>query len=134
MKTNLLRTSIAAVLAAAAAFAQISTPVQANVPFDFIVAGQTMHAGPYTVKQATPAVLIVKAADGKANAAVMGVGMHSLFSQEGCRLVFHRYGNTYFLSEIWSSGSDGQKLPETRREREMAARVTPPNTVIVAMR
>jgi len=34
------------------------------------------------------------------------------------RLVFHRYGNTYFLSQVWMAGSGaGRELLKTRQER-----------------
>ena len=50
MKTNLLRTSIAAVLAATAVYAQGSHSLKANVPFDFVVGNHTLRAGYYTVE------------------------------------------------------------------------------------
>jgi arylsulfate sulfotransferase len=46
MKTNLICASIAAVLAAAAVFAQSSTTLEANVHFDFIAGGKIMAAAP----------------------------------------------------------------------------------------
>jgi hypothetical protein len=34
------------------------------------------------------------------------------------RLVFHRYGNTYFLSQVWMAGSSvGRELRKMRQER-----------------
>ena len=37
------------------------------------------------------------------------------------KLVFNRYGNRYFLSEIWVNGATrGHQLPKTCRERELA--------------
>jgi hypothetical protein len=38
----------------------------------------------------------------------------------------------YFLSEVWSSGNDGQKLPTTNRESELAAMRTPPVHATIA--
>jgi hypothetical protein len=49
MKRNLLRTSIVAVLAATAAFAQRSTSLKATVPFDFNVGTQALPAWQYTL-------------------------------------------------------------------------------------
>jgi hypothetical protein len=53
-------------------------------------------------------------------------------------LVFHRYGNQYFLSQIWDGRSNaGIELPESKREKELnlAAKLTNdgPETVLVAM-
>jgi hypothetical protein len=49
MKTNLICASIAAVLAAVSVYAQTSTTLEANVPFDFVAGGETFAAGAYTV-------------------------------------------------------------------------------------
>ncbi len=39
------------------------------------------------------------------------------------KLVFHRYGNRYFLSEIWESATgSGRQLSPSAAEREMLAR------------
>lgn len=36
------------------------------------------------------------------------------------KLVFNRYGNQYFLSQIWVKGATlGRQLPKTSREKEV---------------
>jgi hypothetical protein len=60
------------------------------------------------------------------------------------RLVFNKYGDTYFLSQVWSSGyAQGSALYQSKTERELArttaktARVTPAaqtSVVILARR
>ena len=41
------------------------------------------------------------------------------------RLVFHKYGDTYFLSEVWSSArSTGNCLPKSKTEGELSRRVS----------
>jgi hypothetical protein len=41
-------------------------------------------------------------------------------SQSKSRLVFHRYGQTYFLAEVWREGdSGGRKLCQSKKERAM---------------
>ena len=75
MKTNLLRTSIVAVLAATAAFAQNSTRLQANVPFDFIVGNQALPAGQYTVDRGpADGIVMIRSADGKNASMVLAPG------------------------------------------------------------
>jgi hypothetical protein len=34
------------------------------------------------------------------------------------RLVFHRYGNEYFLAEIWNGEGTGTRLVPTKAERD----------------
>ena len=41
--------------------------------------------------------------------------------QDKTKLIFHRYGNRYFLAQIWSAGSSrGRELPKSAKEREQA--------------
>ena len=45
----------------------------------------------------------------------------SLKPADKTKLVFNRYGNHYFLSEIWVNGATrGRQLPKTSREKELA--------------
>ena len=42
-------------------------------------------------------------------------------TQEETKLVFHKYGDQYFLSQIWTpGGSTGRELLMPRLERELA--------------
>jgi hypothetical protein len=41
-------------------------------------------------------------------------------TQEKTKLVFHKYGDQYFLSQIWSVGSNtGREVAETQREHKV---------------
>jgi hypothetical protein len=44
-------------------------------------------------------------------------------SAQECRLVFHRYGDRYFLRKVSFGGSIGYALPETDEERQWAERL-----------
>ena len=53
------------------------------------------------------------------------------------KLVFHKYGDQYFLSQIWDGQNDtGIQLAESKREKEtkMAGLTSASETVIVAMK
>jgi hypothetical protein len=40
-------------------------------------------------------------------------------------LVFHRYGNRYFLSKVWIAGYlQGRELPKSNKEKEQALAVS----------
>jgi len=100
-----------------------------NVPFDFIVGGQTLPAGQYRVEQRfIPDVVVINSADHTRGAIVIGPGLQPVAAQKDGKLVFHRYGNTYFLTEVWGPGKYGRQIPKTRRERELAARGLPPES------
>lgn len=135
MKTNLLRTSLAAVLAAAAAYAQAPSPLQANVPFDFIIGNQTLRAGQYRVDQVkVPGAVVITCSDCKGTAIALGPALHSFISRNEARLVFHRYGDTYFLVEVWGPDQDGRQIPRSRQEQELTARAARPVTILAALR
>ena len=82
MKTSLLRTSLLAVAAAAAVCGQTPETFKVNVPFDFIVGGQTLPAGQYRVEQRfIPDVVVINSADHTRGAIVIGPGLQSVAAQ-----------------------------------------------------
>jgi hypothetical protein len=98
--------------------------MKANVPFDFIVNGSSLPAGEYTIQS-------FGAIDGKTlrlgnvgsrqGALVNTVGMDAAKASGQTKLIFHRYGDRYFLAQVWIAGSDhGQALPVSHRESELA--------------
>ena len=137
MKSNLLRASVIAVVAAAAACAQNTESLKANVPFNFVVRGQVMHAGEVSVGQsAGTSSITIKGVDQKSGVIVLTQSLESRKTAPGqARLVFHRYGDTYFLAEVWGAGEYGSKVPQSNRERELAARgPAQTQTVLLAQR
>jgi hypothetical protein len=57
----------------------------------------------------------------------------SRITSEKSKLVFHRYGNRYFLKQIWMAGDNaGQQLPKSRLETEIALNRTVQEVVLVA--
>ena len=135
MKTQLLRTSILALVVAAGAYAQTAQRFQANIPFDFAAGSQNLPAGHYTLDPGTaPGTVIIKSADNNAVAMVMANAIRSVGSQKDATLVFHRYGNQYFLAEVWGASDSGYQLPKTSLERELARRSVPDSATVLAKR
>jgi hypothetical protein len=53
------------------------------------------------------------------------------------KLVFHKYGDSYFLYEVWNGSNEGMKIPESKREKESklaSANGAAPQEVVVALR
>ena len=137
MKTNLLQVSVLAVIAAAAVHAQGYPKVTANVPFDFVAGDHTFRAGQYTVDQGrlSGTGLLIECLDHKDAAFALANSIQSSAVRSHGRLVFHRYRNTYFLSEVWVGGGQGRWIATTHRERELAAKgVMPQVTTLLASR
>jgi hypothetical protein len=124
-------------LAAAGNVPAQSLSAQANIPFSFVVSGKTLPAGEYNVRRATsPDTLSIRAVGGGEGAFSTFAPTTEASARRGiARLVFHRYGNQYFLAQVWTSGGQGEQIPPTRLERELIARGNNPNQpVVVALR
>src|ERR1700730_8585327 len=107
--------------AAASANAQLSHPIRANVPFDFNVGDKKLPAGEYTFSRITGfsdnKVLSVSSADASAHVFQSTFGARVLTPRNETTLVFHKYGDQYFLEQIWSGGEqEGTQVPESRSE------------------
>jgi hypothetical protein len=118
---KIFRISLRAVLllAASAAIGQTTGGVVADVPFSFVVAGRQFPAGHYTVTAASDLCLWISDSQHRGTY----VPIHDSFrsTSEGTKLVFHRYGDTYFLSAVWVSGRTiGRELYPSRAEKEAA--------------
>src|SRR5258708_11294895 len=124
MKANLACCSILALAAALALPAQdASRIVKAAVPFDFTVQGRTLPAGDYVIDQsANGSAMILKCRDRSVSAIVPTNHLQSSAPQAPGQLVFHRYGDQYFLAEVWSPGSWGRQPRTTKTERDLALR------------
>jgi hypothetical protein len=107
------------VLSLAAMGQTISGDMVVDVPFAFVVAKQELPAGHYIVKAVDDDHLRIF------NSQTVGlyVATHGTTraTTKGSKLVFHRYGDTYFLSAAWVSGNTaGRELFRSRAERELA--------------
>lgn len=93
-----------------------------NIPFDFTVGNKSLPAGHYTVGRTSGATVeSLTIRNDEKNTSVATVTYSGNRVKEGtpAKLVFHRYGDTYFLSEVWGQGSDAaRQLPKSSAERD----------------
>lgn len=136
MKRQVL--SLAAVLAtllvSGSAYAQ-TMRIKANVPFDFVISGRTMPAGAYSIEAYSNdgKTLLLRSDAGKAKGMINTISAESLKASDRTKLVFHRYDNRYFLSQVWVAGNNrGKELPRSSRETEVAADFPVQNVVLTA--
>jgi hypothetical protein len=123
-------------LATASAYAQ-TINVKADVPFSFVVTTRTLPSGEYTLRSIegiNHAVAITGESQKPSIFLVNPSGrQNSMAASLKGKLVFTRYGDRYFLSEIWMAGSHvGQKLLKSPREVEIARSETAEQVVILA--
>ena len=109
--------AVAMVSAVASANGQ-TTATRATIPFEFVVGNQSLPAGDYRVSamnSAGDALRIVSGANAKDSA--LRLTMPANGTSKSAKLVFHRYGERYFLAEVWSSAEGGRQLIPSKQER-----------------
>jgi len=109
---------------AASAKAQTGTGVRANIPFDFTVAGKRFAAGHYSITRANQTsgdlVLEVNSLAEHSRAFPITSPLYTRTARDQSVLIFHRYGDEYFLAQVWAAGSTiGRAFTKSRREREL---------------
>ena len=112
----LLVAAVALMAALVSAHAQSSVRVIADVPFEFAVGGKSLKAGEYTVRAMTANgdAMLITSEDSNVSAIRLSNSIQSRDVQEKGKLVFHRYGERYFLSEIWTPGErTGRQLQKS---------------------
>ncbi len=101
---------------------QSTSLVTANIPFDFIVGNKVLPSGKYAVNSATSDAqgVSIRNREGKSSPAlVLTLTVPEKSGKRTARMVFHRYGQQYFLAEIWTGDSYGRKLMASKRERNL---------------
>jgi hypothetical protein len=105
----------------------ISVPLSAQtiataiVPFDFTVGQTQLSAGTYEISKVAHAAGI-EIRNTKAGQSVLSVvrSEHSRKNDSRTRLVFNRYGDTYFLSQVSRGlGAGVMQLPTSKLEKEV---------------
>lgn len=104
--------------------AQPGDLIEVKVPFDFQISGKTLPAGEYTVKRLSDKAMQIRSGDGRVSAIAQAptrVQAEVIGKEAKAGLVFHQYGEQYFLSQIWmTKDGDGQELNRTNDEGRAA--------------
>src|SRR5467141_1239168 len=107
---------------AATEIARAQETMVVDIPFAFTAGNATLPAGEYRVQKMdrNSAVLLIHCWDARASALVITNAAQAKELQTESKLVFKRYGNSYFLSQVWTAGSiRGRQLSISPREKEM---------------
>jgi hypothetical protein len=109
----------ATVITAGKAIAQ-DYAVRATIPFSFSVNGKQLPAGNYTLGTDVTSPRILKISDRTQHANALAVAMQAEEQKHKVnQLVFHKYGDQYFLCEIRSEQSSlNVQLPTTKQEKQ----------------
>ncbi len=114
--------------------------VKANVPFNFYVNGAWLPAGTYIIGSQGIGNNEIQIANREKQAGALALGMVDANDPANSgELVFHRYGESYFLSEVRYSHSStkvhlsASKAEKQARERAIEANLRVNDNVEIAM-
>jgi len=111
------------------AYAQTGS-FQVTVPFAFTVGHQTLAAGDYTVTAHHQSLQLART-DGHGGAIVLTNATGGRSNDDPTpRLVFHRYGDRYFLSQAWIGG--GREVFASTAELEYARTTKQEQAIVLA--
>ncbi len=122
--TVLSMTILLVMLAVGSVHADPDRQVRAEVPFDFIVGHKAYPAGTYAVEHTDPqGVFVVQIGEDDSRRTLLWsdtVPAKSI-QDHSPRLIFNRYGDQYFLTQVWAGREiGGRELRKLYRERELA--------------
>jgi hypothetical protein len=108
-------------LSATSVYAQSKTLIsKVEIPFDFSIRDKTLPAGIYRVERIFQDALLIRSEDDQVVCVSLSMPVRAKEIQDTGRLLFHRYGETYFLFQIWEPGSnDGRQFLKSRTERSV---------------
>jgi frataxin-like iron-binding protein CyaY len=109
-------------LAVGYASAGVNSRIRAKIPFDFIVGDKRLPAGEYTFGPASAAIdsglELVRSVNTSASALRVAHNVIVSTARDKGAVVFHKYGDQYFLSQVWLSGeTSGSEFAESSSER-----------------
>jgi thymidylate kinase len=94
-----------------------------------MVGNQHRAAGTYDITTGLSTLLVRREANGSASFAI-ALWAYAGKTQEQAKLVFKRYGDRYFLSQVWYPGTNqGRQLQISKVERELAMNSAKPEIV-----
>jgi len=98
---------------------QSNARLVAQVPFEFMVGDQTFAAGEYRVGAIDQSGETIAITNGQSEGAIRGTNPKQRSGgDKSAKLVFHRYGSSYFLTQVWRAGeATGRELRKSREER-----------------
>jgi len=109
-----------------------SLALRVNIPFEFSVGQNTLPAGTYTVEKRGD-LLLISDRNGNSATVLSNATQNKAYKLESM-VVFHRYGDHSFLTEVrWSDSPAARALMETSAERRLAKAITAEPTNVAAI-
>jgi hypothetical protein len=115
----MLVVALALATAAVSANAQSRNELMASIPFEFVVGAKTLPAGEYSVRAINGGrdALMIQGTENGKSAIRLSNETERAKKSTHAKLVFHCYGQRYFLAQVWTGESTGRELAKSRQER-----------------
>src|SRR5215470_5486245 len=98
--------------------------ISVKLPFAFVVKDKVLPAGEYTMRRIhadSSAVLLFRSADGRCQMVVQMLTSQANSPSLDTRVMFHRYGDDYYFSAVWTLGNTtGLRLATTAAEERLS--------------
>jgi hypothetical protein len=126
MKTlNTLVLTLGAVAVLGTAGLQAQSRAVAKIPFDFTVQAVTLPAGEYTLAPLS-ANGVIQIRNNETGKSISVLAPPSLSNHKGGagapgKVIFHRYGDSYFFAEVWTWDGPCGGVAPGKLERELQA-------------
>jgi hypothetical protein len=112
--------SLLVMLTAPSVNGQSDMHLNVNIPFEFSVGKAILPAGEYTVRYGAQGLLVIQSVDRRLSQVFMTNSTQASATRDRSSLVFHQYGDRYFLSAIWTEGDYiGHELRKPHAELEL---------------
>jgi hypothetical protein len=112
-----LALGVAFVLVPALALGSLFPPVPGDlctsVPFAFIVGSKVLPAGNYIVRVHNESGVVEICEEGIYCESVVSSPVEAAYAPDQPGMAFRKYGEQYFLSQIWVGGHVGRHLPDS---------------------
>lgn len=115
--TSIVFCAVASLVTAGTGLAQTYS-VQANVPFNFAVGRTWLPAGSYIISQVSPQEITIEDGATRRQVALSYIQPGDPSSDARGELVFHKYGERYFLNEVLCpAAAMSASLPTSKLEK-----------------
>lgn len=84
--------------------------ITVTVPFEFTAFESAMPAGEYTVIKLNERIVSMQLRGGEKSILLLTDARETLRPDGIARLVFNRFGSSYFLAEVWGHGADSARV------------------------
>lgn len=108
--------------------------MRVDISFPFVAAGVHLPAGQYHVYHpGDPYIVMIEKDDGLARAMVYVHPSSNDWDESFTKLVFNKYGDQYFLSQVWTEAdAEVHQCFKCQMEKTLMAQSPKPQLVVVA--